>query len=338
VGGPWAVPTGHRGLSCGRAGSPGATASLAAGGAGAQSSDSLGRVPGRAYNPAIVAIARHRARIAALLAALVVIVGAWAEAAPAKPPSTPRSESARGIRIKPWIPDTGSAIQYALSRTGVIAFAVRTRSHYWGWYDTRIYPSASVLKPMLMVAYLRRPDVRDRDLTADERGTIEPMIRWSDNNAADRMFNMVGEQGLDQLALDAHMEHFSPSYPIWGNSQIDAQDQTEFFLYIDKLIPPRHRAYAMNLLETIVPWQRWGVGQVQPPGWRLFFKGGWGSGTGRVDHQVALLTHGHTRVSVAVLTMDDGSHPYGQETLQGMFARLLAGLPEHGPMALGSSY
>ena len=27
-----------------------------------------------------------------------------------------------------------------------------------------------------------------------------------------------------------------------------------------------------------------------PPGWHLYFKGGWGSGTGWVDHQTALLT------------------------------------------------
>ena len=267
-----------------------------------------------------------------------MLIGTLAQSTPAKPAKAPRSERAHGVRVKTWTPNTDAAIRYALSRRGIIAFAVRTHHHYWGWYDTRIYPSASVLKPMLMVAYLRRSDVRDRDLTGDERGTLEPMIRWSDNNAANKMFNAVGTRGLDQLALDAHMKHFSPSSPVWGNSQIDAEDQTEFFLHIDKLIPPRHRAYAMNLLETIVPWQRWGVGQVQPAGWRLFFKGGWGSGTGRVDHQVALLTHSRIRLSVAVMTMDDGSHQYGQDTLRGMFERLLGGLPERGPMAFGARY
>lgn len=267
-----------------------------------------------------------------LLAGLVI--GASAQAATAK---HPRYESARGARIKAWNPNTDSAIQYALSRNGIIAFAVRTRHHYWGWYDTRNYPSASVLKAMLMVAFLRQ-HAADRDLTGDERGTLEPMIRWSDNNAANKMFNIVGPRGLDQLAQDAHMKQFSPSSPVWGNSQVDAEDQTEFFLHIRELIPPRHRGYAMNLLETIVPWQRWGVGQVQPAHWRLFFKGGWGSGTGRVDHQVALLTHGRLRISVAVMTMNDGSHSYGQETLQGMFARLLGGLPERGPMVIGEDW
>jgi hypothetical protein len=214
---------------------------------------------------------------------------------------------------------------------------VRTKSHYWGWYDTRTYPSASVLKAMLMVAFLRQ-HAADRDLSGNERYTLESMIRWSDNNSASRMFNIVGTRGLDQLAFDAHMKHFSPASPVWGNSQVDAEDQTEFFLHIREMIPSRHRDYAMNLLETIVPDQRWGVGRVQPAGWRLFFKGGWGSGTGRVDHQVALLTHSKLRLSVAVMTMNDGSHSYGQETLEGMFARLLSGLPAHGPMVIGKPY
>ena len=117
-----------------------------------------------------------------------MLIGTLAQSTPAKPAKAPRPERAHGVRVKTWTPNTDAAIRYALSRRGIIAFALRTHHHYWGWYDTRIYPSASVLKPMLMVAYLRRSDVRDRDLTGDERGTLEPMIRWSDNNAANKMF------------------------------------------------------------------------------------------------------------------------------------------------------
>ncbi len=85
---------------------------------------------------------------------------------------------------------------------------------------------------------------------------------------------------------------------------------------------------------SIVPSQRWGIGEVSPPGWRLYFKGGWGSGTGLIDNQVALLRRGCARLSIAVLTMDDGSHAYGKQTLRAIFARLLRGLPT-GP---GSRY
>ena len=121
------------------------------------------------------------------------------------------------------------------------------------------------------------------------------------------------------------MRRFTPVTGIWGLSRIDAEDQARFFLRIDALTPRRHRAYAMRLLSHITPSQRWGIGRVRtPPGWRLYFKGGWGSGTGAVDHQVALLTNGARRVSLAILTAQDGSHAYGKETLR-RIARLLIG-------------
>jgi hypothetical protein len=83
----------------------------------------------------------------------------------------------------------------------------------------------------------------------------------------------------------------------------------------------------MGLLASIVPSQRWGIGEVVPKGWKLYFKGGWGYGTGLIDSQVALLTRGCARVSIAVLTMYDGSHAYGKQTLKAIFHKLLRGLP-----------
>ena len=74
--------------------------------------------------------------------------------------------------------------------------------------------------------------------------------------------------------------------------------------------------------------QRWGIGQLELPDWRLYFKGGWGSGTGAVDHQVVLLKRKDgTRVGLAVMTTNSPSHDYGKRTLRGVFARLLRGLP-----------
>ena len=109
----------------------------------------------------------------------------------------------------------------------------------------------------------------------------------------------------------------------WGCARITARDQTRFFLAVDRLLPGRHRAYGLGLLARIVPRQRWGVARAAPPGWQLYFKGGWGSGRGLVDHQVALLTRGRERVSVAVLTSGSPSHAYATNTLRGVFGRLL---------------
>jgi hypothetical protein len=66
------------------------------------------------------------------------------------------------------------------------------------------------------------------------------------------------------------------------------------------------------------------VARVRPDGWQLYFKGGWGEGTDLIEHQVALLRSGAHRVAVAVLT--SANRAYGEQTLRGVFARLLRGL------------
>jgi hypothetical protein len=195
----------------------------------------------------------------------------------------------------------------------------------YGVEPRRTVPSASVLKAMLLVAYLRQPSVRDRSLRKADRDLLAPMVRWSDNVAASRVRDIVGNGGLVRLARRVGMRAFSPA-PVWGMSRIDAADQTLFFLHIDRFVPSRHRATAMRLLSSIVPSQRWGIAQVRPPGWALYFKGGWGSGSGAVDHQVALLRRGRRRVSVAILTVNSPSHAYGKATLRGVAARVLRGL------------
>jgi hypothetical protein len=226
-----------------------------------------------------------------------------------------------------WRPDVGSAIRYGHHRRGDIAFAVRTASALYGYRTDHQEWSASMLKAMLMVAYLDRPSVARRALNAYDRRLLYPMITSSDNDDADAVDEIVGAAGLRELAGRVGMTRFDPAEPIWGESQVTARDQTRFFLHIDRYVVPRHRAYALHLLASIVPSQRWGVGEVAPKGWKLYFKGGWGSGTGLIDSQVALLRRGCARVSVAVLTMNDDSHAYGKQTLKVIFHKLLKGLP-----------
>jgi len=241
-------------------------------------------------------------------------------AAPAAGAAAPSHASAT------WRPGVRSAIAYARTRAGTVRFSVREGSRVWGWRATQTVPSASVLKAMLLVAYLDDPRVRGRALRSADYRLIVPMIRWSDNAAATAVLGYVGARGVYSVALRARMRRFALEPVIWGDSRIDADDQSRFFSGIDRRVVPRHRGTAMHLLATVVPQQRWGIGRVAPRGWRLYFKGGWGTATGAVEHQVALLQRGRRRVAVAVLTTDSPSHAYATRTLQGVFARLLRGL------------
>jgi Beta-lactamase enzyme family len=223
---------------------------------------------------------------------------------------------------EPWAPDVARAAAWAAQREGTVNFAVRTPDRLYGRGLDRRVPAASVLKVMLMVAYLRQAG----ELDDRHRALLRPMIMHSDNVAATRIRDIVGNAALVRLAGRAGMTRFVV-HPIWGMSLITARDQTLFFLELERLLPARHRAYALRLLRSIVPSQRWGMAQVIPEGWRLHFKGGWGSGTGAVDHQVGLLRRGDHRVAIAVLTTGSPSHAYGKaKTLEGVSKRLLAGL------------
>ncbi len=233
---------------------------------------------------------------------------------------------ASSAAAKPWSPHLRAAESYAGARVGLVRISVRARHRAWGWRATLGAPSASVLKAMLLVAYLDDPRVRGRALTSADRALISPMIRWSDNAAASAVLAFVGPAGVDGVARRAHMRRFALAPVIWGDSRIDADDQTRFFRFVDRRIVARHRAEGMHLLATVVPPQRWGIGRVPLPGWRTYFKGGWGSGSGAVEHQVALLRRGSQRVAAAVLITGSPSHAYATQTLQGVFARLLRGL------------
>jgi beta-lactamase class A len=224
-----------------------------------------------------------------------------------------------------WRSDVRGAAEWAAGRTGVISFAVRTDRRLVGRGMDRGYPSASVIKAMMLVTYLRQPSVRERELTPADRRLLGPMVRWSDNVAATRVRDIVGNDAIARLARAAGMTRFAVD-PVWGRSIITARDQTRFFLRIDRLVPKRHRAYAIRLLRTIVPAQRWGMGRVIPEGWRLYFKGGWGDASGAVDHQVGLLRRGRHRVAIAVLTVGNPTHAYGNATLEGVARRLVRGL------------
>jgi Beta-lactamase enzyme family len=225
---------------------------------------------------------------------------------------------------QPWSERKVDAIDLVEARVGVESFAfVDEDGRLHGYRRWHVTPSASVLKPMLMVAYLNLASVRDRALTDRDRALLAPMIRWSDNATAEAVLRTVGTTGLYRVARRAGMHHFRVRLPVWGLSEITAADQARFFYRIDSYVPARHRAYARYLLSHIVPSQRWGIPPEVPAGWRIFFKGGWGSGTGRVAHQVALLQDGDRRIAIAVLTEHNPSHEYGVRTIRGVAARLL---------------
>ena len=112
-------------------------------------------------------------------------------------------------RDRVWHPHVRAAKKYAGSRAGDVSFAVRTSGRLAGFRTDHATSSASVVKAMLMVAYLNQEGVRGRELDDEDRALLDPMIRRSSNKAANQVYGIVGSDGLYRLARRVGMRNFT---------------------------------------------------------------------------------------------------------------------------------
>jgi hypothetical protein len=246
---------------------------------------------------------------AMLAAAAVLAAGGGCNEQPAHRTAPPPLTTVARIR---------SAERFARTRKGSIAFAtLDEHGRLFGMNRTVRYPSASVVKAMLLVAVLRKGEP-----SAGTRALLGPMITASNNKAALRVYReQVGDAGLYAVAHAAGMRSFVVHGALF-EAQLTAEDQARLFLKIDRLVPAPRRAYARSLLSGIIAPQRWGIAPVASGRhYRIFFKGGWREG---IVHQAALLERGGQRISLAILTSGEPSMSYGEATLAGIAARVLA--------------
>ena len=217
-----------------------------------------------------------------------------------------------------------AAAGYLRRRAGVTSFAVvDSEGMLAGSNVHERFHSASVVKSMLLVAYLRKLAYRHRPLTSAGKALLYPMIHSSSNEAASAVLHIVGEQDLDNVARDAHMTDYRAGGGTWGFTEVSAADLARFFFEQDSLIPPEFDGYARWLLSGIEPSESWGVPEVARPEFQVFFKGGWLPEVEGLVNQAARLEGRGIRFAVAVLSRNDPSMEYGEESIEGVTARLL---------------
>ena len=235
------------------------------------------------------------------------------------------SGEGRGFETAPFPAPVqiAAAERFLATRAGRTALAVvDTHGRLSGVRIDEPFVSASVVKAMLLVAYLQRLARIHGALDAGSRALLYPMIHVSDNGAASAVLAIVGDGALLSLAHQAHMTDFAVAAN-WIFTRISAADQARYFFMQDRLIPARFRDYARYLLSSIAPDQSWGVPAAARPGWRVFFKGGWLPQSLGLVNQVARLERGDQKFAVAVLTDGDPSMAYGEATIEGVAARLV---------------
>ncbi len=219
------------------------------------------------------------------------------------------------------------AVKTFVSRRATSSFAlIDSRGRLHGHAAHRRYASGSIVKVMLLVAYLRRlegrmPPPRDQEL-------LHTMIVLSGNKVASIIQGKVGTAALWKVARDARMRDFSVSGS-WGSALISAADQARFFRRFDRMIPAGTRDYARELMSSIDRRQRWGFPRpALDLGFEAFFKIGWrATVAGRLVHAVGMFERDGERVSLAVLTDGNASHDFGTDTIRGAAERAFRGVP-----------
>ncbi len=225
-----------------------------------------------------------------------------------------------------------AAERYLAGREGKHALAViNTRGQIAGVNLDQQFITGSVVKAMLLVAYLRRLNAMGQhQIDTISNSLLTPMIEQSDNTAATHVWEIVGDSGLMALARSAGMTHFeAPATASWGfqwaTALLTARDQARFFYEMDSLIPHEFDHYARYLLSHIAASESWGVPAVaRPLGYQVFFKGGWRpSPDVFLVHQIARLEKGGQKFAIAIMTDGDPDLGYGIDTIQGATRVLL---------------
>jgi hypothetical protein len=220
-----------------------------------------------------------------------------------------------------------AAARFLDSRAGRTSLAVvDNRGALSGLRVREHFQSASVVKVMMLVAYLQMLNAHHRSLGAADNALLHPMIHISDNNAASAVLSVVGDAALARVGRESGMRDYAPGVGWWAFTQTSAADQARFFYSLERLIPSQFYGYARGLLSGIEPSQSWGIPPVARPRWQVFFKTGALPSEG-LFNEVGRLERPGVTFTIAVFTTGDPSMSYGEETIQGVAAILLAGTP-----------
>jgi hypothetical protein len=239
------------------------------------------------------------------------------------------SGEGNGIPLTPY-PSAGAiaaAARYLAGRAGRTSFAVvDSAGRLSGLHVGEHFETASVVKVMMLVAFLQMRAAQHRALSAADRALLYPMIHISDNNAASAVYSTVGSAAVSRVARESGMTAYAPGVGWWAYAQSSAADQARFFFLLGHLIPARFYPYARGLLAGIEPSQSWGVPPVARPDWQVFFKTGALPEQGLFNEVARLERHG-VSFTVAVFTDGDPSMSYGEQTIEGVGAALLGHTP-----------
>ena len=167
--------------------------------------------------------------------------------------------------------------------TGMLSVAVfdRRSGNTYVYNPTARNECASIVKVLILASVCDRAQGQGRQLKAWEKSQAFVMIRDSDNTAATNLWQLVGgAPAVQDMATRLGMQQ-TITNTAWGLTTTSALDQVRLMneiCYQGRLLGMSHRRYIVDLMGSVTPSQRWGVGSVGTAqvknGW-LPYEGQW---------------------------------------------------------------
>jgi beta-lactamase class A len=183
--------------------------------------------------------------------------------------------AAPATQVRPAL--TRAVTRYLAARRGraaIMVADVRTGATF-GFQSDRGFVVASVAKVNILIARL----MTQQRLTSRERRLTRRMIRLSDNQAATALYKIIGNGTGMALANTRLGLNCTFPYPeAWGATRTCPADQIKLLTTLIKAkspVPELSRSYALQLMGSVTPSQRWGISAAARQGERVSLKNGW---------------------------------------------------------------
>ncbi|HEX8730706.1 MAG TPA: serine hydrolase [Ktedonobacterales bacterium] len=199
---------------------------------------------------------------------------------------------------------------------GVVAYDI-TRNTTYIYNSTGLFTMASSAKVPLMISYLTHIESLGRGPNSYELSVLTAMIEHSDNNAAQAIYDTLGDQSGQQYYLRKWgIYDYTPNVNGWGWCEWSPGDMAHLLtlLYQGKVLNSADRALAFHLMRSIESDQRFGVGDTAPSGANVAMKDGWvpePDGWWAVNTSGIVIVGSETYI-VTVYTRDQASFGAGQ--------------------------
>lgn len=199
---------------------------------------------------------------------------------------------------------------------GAVVYDI-TRGVTYTYQPHQTFIMASSAKVPLMVSYLMHIEAQGRRPNGYELSVLTAMIEQSDNNAAQVIYDTLGDDsGQRHYMRSWGITDYTPDPNGWGWGRWSPADMAHLLTLLQRgeVLNSSDRALAWNLMRHIESDQRFGVGDTAPSGATVAMKDGWvpGPDGAWAVNTSGMVTLGDESYIITIYTKEQNSFGSGQ--------------------------